>query len=68
MYSNNFQYLLIDVERSQSSITLFHYLAVGDDKTQSALSEDKMLFQRSQHSSMINGLHGRYQVYGPVVR
>ncbi|CAD6334079.1 unnamed protein product [Miscanthus lutarioriparius] len=41
---------------------------VGDDKTQSALSEDKMLFQRSQHSSMINGLHGRYQVYGPVVR
>ncbi|CAD6334060.1 unnamed protein product [Miscanthus lutarioriparius] len=41
---------------------------VGDDKTQSALSEDKMLFQRSQHSSMINGLHGRYQVYGPIVR
>ncbi|ONM34012.1 hypothetical protein ZEAMMB73_Zm00001d041900 [Zea mays] len=41
---------------------------VGDDKTQSVLSEDKMLFQRSQHSSMINGLHGRYQVYGPVVR
>ncbi|XP_066359298.1 uncharacterized protein [Miscanthus floridulus] len=41
---------------------------VGDDKIQSALSEDKMLFQRSQHSSMINGLHGRYQVYGPVVR
>ncbi|WVZ88498.1 hypothetical protein U9M48_035015 [Paspalum notatum var. saurae] len=40
----------------------------GDDKTQSALSEDKVLFQRSQHSSMINGLHGRYQMYGPVVR
>ncbi|CAM0950126.1 unnamed protein product [Alopecurus aequalis] len=30
--------------------------------------EDKELFLRSQHSSMINGLHGRYQVYGPVVR
>ncbi|KAJ1264901.1 hypothetical protein BS78_08G037300 [Paspalum vaginatum] len=41
---------------------------VGDDKTQSALSEDKVLFHRSQHSSMINGLHGRYQMYGPVVR
>ncbi|CAN6335656.1 unnamed protein product [Urochloa humidicola] len=40
----------------------------GDDNTQSALSQDKVLFQRSQHSSMINGLHGRYQMYGPVVR
>ncbi|PNT65398.1 hypothetical protein BRADI_4g41717v3 [Brachypodium distachyon] len=40
----------------------------GDVNTQSAPSEDKELFLRSQHSSMINGLHGRYQVYGPVVR
>ncbi|CAN6330646.1 unnamed protein product [Urochloa humidicola] len=40
----------------------------GDGNTQSALSQDKVLFQRSQHSSMINGLHGRYQMYGPVVR
>ncbi|KAG2615039.1 hypothetical protein PVAP13_3NG027500 [Panicum virgatum] len=40
----------------------------GDDNIQTALSQDKMLFQRSQHSSMINGLHGRYQMYGPVVR
>uniref|UniRef100_J3NBP4 Nucleolar protein 6 n=2 Tax=Oryza brachyantha TaxID=4533 RepID=J3NBP4_ORYBR len=40
----------------------------GDDKTQNVPSEDKELFLRSQHSSMINGLHGRYQVYGPVVR
>uniref|UniRef100_A0A0D9XX83 Nucleolar protein 6 n=1 Tax=Leersia perrieri TaxID=77586 RepID=A0A0D9XX83_9ORYZ len=39
----------------------------GDDKTQTVPSEDKELFLRSQHSSMINGLHGRYQVYGPVV-
>ncbi|RLN30373.1 nucleolar protein 6 isoform X2 [Panicum miliaceum] len=40
----------------------------GDDNIQTALSQDKVLFQRSQHSSMINGLHGRYQMYGPVVR
>ncbi|CAL4904049.1 unnamed protein product [Urochloa decumbens] len=40
----------------------------GDDNTQSALSQDKVLFQRSQHSSMINGLQGCYQMYGPVVR
>uniref|UniRef100_A0A0E0MK29 Nucleolar protein 6 n=1 Tax=Oryza punctata TaxID=4537 RepID=A0A0E0MK29_ORYPU len=39
----------------------------GDGKAQNGLSEDKELFLRSQHSSMINGLHGRYQVYGPVV-
>ncbi|KAG2623176.1 hypothetical protein PVAP13_3KG040362 [Panicum virgatum] len=40
----------------------------GDDNIQTALSQDKVLFQWSQHSSMINGLHGRYQMYGPVVR
>ncbi|KAM0914789.1 hypothetical protein ACQ4PT_011270 [Festuca glaucescens] len=40
----------------------------ADANTQSDPSEDKELFLRSQHSSMINGLHGRYQVYGPVVR
>ncbi|XP_062202451.1 uncharacterized protein LOC133904855 isoform X2 [Phragmites australis] len=40
----------------------------GDGNTQNAPSEDKMLFLRSQHSSMINGLHGRFQMYGPVVR
>ncbi|KAK3150553.1 hypothetical protein QOZ80_3AG0234690 [Eleusine coracana subsp. coracana] len=40
----------------------------GDGSTQSAPSEDRMLFLRSQHSSMINGLHGCYQMYGPVVR
>ncbi|KAG8093698.1 hypothetical protein GUJ93_ZPchr0012g20382 [Zizania palustris] len=36
--------------------------------TQNGPSEDKELFLLSQHSSMINGLHGRYQVFGPVVR
>ncbi|KAM3273556.1 hypothetical protein ACQJBY_043026 [Aegilops geniculata] len=40
----------------------------GDSNIQSAPSEDKELFFRSQHSSMINGLHGIYQAYGPVVR
>ncbi|XP_058112388.1 uncharacterized protein LOC131255639 isoform X1 [Magnolia sinica] len=29
---------------------------------------DKELFLRGQHSSMINGLQGRYPTYGPVVR
>ncbi|XP_035833510.1 nucleolar protein 6 isoform X2 [Helianthus annuus] len=29
---------------------------------------DKYLFLRSQHSSMINGLAGRYPLYGPVVQ
>ncbi|GFP95320.1 nucleolar protein 6 [Phtheirospermum japonicum] len=32
------------------------------------LSSDKKLFLRGQHSSMINGLRGRYPTYGPVVR
>lgn len=31
-------------------------------------SADKKLFLQSQHSSMINGLQGRYPIYGPVVR
>ncbi|KMT09405.1 hypothetical protein BVRB_6g128810 isoform B [Beta vulgaris subsp. vulgaris] len=31
-------------------------------------SIDRKLFMRSQHSSMINGLQGRYPFYGPVVR
>ncbi|KAH6800552.1 nucleolar protein [Perilla frutescens var. hirtella] len=32
------------------------------------LSSDKKLFLRGQHSSMVNGLRGRYPIYGPVVR
>ncbi|KAI9164874.1 hypothetical protein LWI28_003798 [Acer negundo] len=31
-------------------------------------STDKDLFLRGQHASMINGLQGRYPVYGPIVR
>ncbi|KAL9245871.1 hypothetical protein vseg_019471 [Gypsophila vaccaria] len=31
-------------------------------------SIDKQLFIKSQHSSMINGLQGRYPIYGTVVR
>lgn len=31
-------------------------------------STDKFLFLRSQHASMINGLSGRYPLYGPVVQ
>ncbi|KAH9614552.1 hypothetical protein KSS87_003366 [Heliosperma pusillum] len=31
-------------------------------------SIDKQLFVRSQHSSMINGLQGRFPIYGAVVR
>ncbi|KAG1341877.1 putative Nrap protein, expressed [Cocos nucifera] len=43
-------------------------IQAGNDKVKSALSIDKELFIRSQHSSMINGLHGRFPTYGPVVR
>lgn len=37
-------------------------------KAKRVSSADKELFFRSQHSSMINGLQGRYTIYGPVVR
>ncbi|RRT62347.1 hypothetical protein B296_00042646, partial [Ensete ventricosum] len=40
----------------------------GSDKIKGTSSVDKELLIRSQHSSMINGLHGRYPTYGPVVR
>ncbi|KAJ0961338.1 hypothetical protein J5N97_000600 [Dioscorea zingiberensis] len=40
----------------------------GTNKMKNTSSIDKELFLRSQHSSMINGLHGRYPTYGPVVR
>lgn len=42
--------------------------AAGNDKVKSTTSVDEELFIRSQHSSMINGLHGRYPIYGSVVR
>ncbi|CAA0839558.1 Unknown protein [Striga hermonthica] len=40
----------------------------GGAQNKRVLSSDKKLFLRSQHSSMINGLRGRYPIYGPVVR
>jgi U3 small nucleolar RNA-associated protein 22 len=40
----------------------------GSDKAKKVSSIDKTLFIRSQHSSMISGLLGRYPIYGPVVR
>ncbi|KAL5557295.1 hypothetical protein UlMin_039531 [Ulmus minor] len=41
---------------------------IGSGQVKKVFSEDKELFFRSQHSSMINGLQGRYPIYGPVVR
>jgi U3 small nucleolar RNA-associated protein 22 len=64
--------ILVFASRYCRMITKLHenpcHLTAGDGSTQSAPSEDKVLFLQSQHSSMINGLHGRYQMYGPVVR
>ncbi|KAL0343289.1 UNVERIFIED_CONTAM: Nucleolar protein 6 [Sesamum angustifolium] len=40
----------------------------GGAQVKRVLSSDKKLFLRGQHSSMINGLRGRYPIYGPVVR
>ncbi|XP_040999624.1 nucleolar protein 6 [Juglans microcarpa x Juglans regia] len=41
---------------------------IGSDQVKQVTSADKKLFVRSQHSSMINGLQGRYPIYAPVVR
>ncbi|MCL7023428.1 hypothetical protein MKW94_008534 [Papaver nudicaule] len=41
---------------------------VGNERMRRITSGDTELFIRGQHSSMINGLLGRYPVYGPVVR
>ncbi|KAL5976326.1 hypothetical protein ACLOJK_020657 [Asimina triloba] len=43
-------------------------VVVNGDKKKVALNLDKELFLRAQHSSMVNGLQGRYPMYGPVVR
>ncbi|XP_022856582.1 nucleolar protein 6 [Olea europaea var. sylvestris] len=40
----------------------------GNAHVKRVLSSDKKLFVCGQHSSMINGLRGRYPIYGPVVR
>jgi U3 small nucleolar RNA-associated protein 22 len=64
--------ILVFASRYCRMVTKLHekscHLTARDVSTQSAPSEDKVLFLWSQHSSMINGLHGRYQMYGPVVR
>ncbi|CAA6653510.1 unnamed protein product [Spirodela intermedia] len=44
------------------------YAFLGNGVVKGVSSSDRELFLRSQHSSMINGLLGRYSVYGPVVR
>ncbi|CAN8328094.1 unnamed protein product [Cochlearia groenlandica] len=41
---------------------------IGADTVKKVSSTDKMLFIRSQHASMINGLQGRFPTYSPVAR
>ncbi|CAN7033479.1 unnamed protein product [Brassica rapa subsp. trilocularis] len=41
---------------------------IGADPVKHVSSADKMLFIRSQHASMINGLHGRFPIYASVAR
>ncbi|KAI8019409.1 Nucleolar protein 6 [Camellia lanceoleosa] len=41
---------------------------IGSNQVKRVPSTDRILFIRGQHSSMINGLQGRYPIYGPVVR
>ncbi|XP_051127399.1 uncharacterized protein LOC127248890 [Andrographis paniculata] len=40
----------------------------GGARVKRILSSDKKLFIHGQHAGMINGLRGRYPIYGPVVR
>lgn len=47
--------------------TLVTYV-VGSGPVKHVSSADKELFVCGQHSSMINGLQGRHQMYSPVVR
>ncbi|KAL9273669.1 Pyridine nucleotide-disulfide oxidoreductase domain-containing protein [Drosera capensis] len=42
--------------------------SAGGNRVKQVSSIDKILLLRSQHCSMINGLQGRYPIYGPVVR
>ena len=49
-------------------VDLIKQFADGSDQFKWVSSIDKELFVRSQHFSMINGLLGRYPLYGPVVR
>ncbi|ESQ53434.1 hypothetical protein EUTSA_v10024292mg [Eutrema salsugineum] len=41
---------------------------IGVDPVRHVSSADKVLFIRSQHASMINGLQGRFPIYAPVAR
>ncbi|KAJ3674070.1 hypothetical protein LUZ60_006062 [Juncus effusus] len=41
---------------------------VKNNNTQNTQCIDQELFIKSQHSGMINGLHGRFPIFGPVVR
>ncbi|XP_020099122.1 nucleolar protein 6 isoform X1 [Ananas comosus] len=52
----------------ERGLSMLKNQASTDGKPRTTPSIDKELFLRSQHSSMINGLHGRYPIYGPVVR
>ncbi|KAL6005249.1 hypothetical protein ACLOJK_005811 [Asimina triloba] len=52
----------------ERSMNLSKKQVVNGDKKKVALNLDKELFLRAQHSSMVNGLQGRYPMYGPVVR
>lgn len=50
-------------------LIIFLFILIGmNGKKSSFPSIDEELFMKSQHSSMINGLHGRFPMYGPVVR
>ncbi|KAG9448910.1 hypothetical protein H6P81_008875 [Aristolochia fimbriata] len=40
----------------------------GNNPLDTTLSLDRQLFLLGQHASMVNGLQGRYPIYGPVVR
>lgn len=40
----------------------------GSSQTKQVLSTDRKIFICSQHSSKINGLWGRFPIYGPIVR
>ncbi|XAR73269.1 hypothetical protein NMG60_11007182 [Bertholletia excelsa] len=41
---------------------------IGNNQVKWIPSRDRILFIHGQHASMINGLQGRYPIYGPVVR
>ncbi|KAK1324081.1 hypothetical protein QJS10_CPA02g01160 [Acorus calamus] len=52
----------------ERGLTVLRKHSVGNDQKKPVLSSDKELFVQGQHSSMTNGLYGRFITYGPVVR